>query len=54
VNQLRRLEKACRDTEMAGGIIFGNTFSPQSKKFAKSYGISVLTRWDLVHKMGVW
>ncbi|HMF32920.1 MAG TPA: restriction endonuclease [Candidatus Lokiarchaeia archaeon] len=54
VNQLRRLEKACRDTEMAGGIIFGNTFSPHAKKFAKNYGISVFTRWDLVHKMGIW
>jgi len=54
VNQLRRLEKACRDTAMAGGIIFGNIFSPHAKKFGKGYGIQVITRGELVQKMGVW
>ncbi len=54
VNQLRRLEKACRDTAMAGGIIFGNIFSPHAKKFGKGYGIQVVTRGELAQKMGVW
>ncbi len=54
VNQLRRLEKACRDTAMVGGIIFGNIFSPHAKKFGKGYGIQVVTRGELAQKMGVW
>ncbi len=54
VNQLRRLEKACRDTAMVGGIIFGNIFSPHAKKFGKGYGVQVVTRGELVQKMGVW
>ncbi len=54
VNQLRRLEKACRDTAMIGGIIFGNIFSPHAKKFGKGYGIQVITRGELQQKMGVW
>ena len=51
VNQIRQLEKACRDTKCAGGIIVGDTFSCNAEIFGENLGIQVVERSTLVRKM---
>ena len=51
VNQIRQLEKACRDTKCAGGIIVGDTFSCNAEIFGENLGIQVVERSTLVQKM---
>lgn len=51
VNQIRQLEKACRDTKCAGGIIIGDNFSSQAEIFGETLGIQVVNRHKLESKM---
>lgn len=50
VNQIRQLEKACRDTKCAGGIIIGDIFSSQAEIFGETLGIQVVNRTKLLSK----
>ena len=51
VNQIRQLEKACRDTKLAGGIIVGDTFSSNAFIFGENLGIQIVDRATLMHKL---
>ncbi len=51
VNQIRQLEKACRDLSLAGGLIIGDTFSSNAEIFGENLGIQVIDRGTLVRKM---
>ena len=51
VNQIRQLEKACRDTKCAGGIIVGDIFSSQAEIFGETLGIQVVSRNKLESKI---
>lgn len=51
VNQIRQLEKACRDTKCAGGIIIGENFSAHAENFGENLGIQVIDRLSLQNKM---
>jgi hypothetical protein len=51
VNQIRQLEKACRDTKCAGGIIVGENFSAHAENFGENLGIQVIDRCTLMNKM---
>ncbi|MHA1776444.1 MAG: restriction endonuclease [Promethearchaeota archaeon] len=51
VNQIRQLEKACRDTKCAGGIIVGDNFSSQAEIFGETLGIQVVDRTKLLSKL---
>ena len=51
VNQVRQLQKACRDTDCAGGILVGSMFSPNAEMFANNLGIQLLDKISLVKKL---
>ena len=51
VNQIRQLEKACRDTKCAGGVIVGDIFSSQAEIFGETLGIQVVSRNTLESKL---
>jgi hypothetical protein len=51
VNQIRQLEKACRDTKCAGGIIVGDTFSSNAFIFGENLGIQIVDRATLMKKV---
>ena len=51
VNQIRQLEKACRDTKCAGGIIVGEIFSSNAEVFGENLGIQVVDRGTLISKL---
>jgi Restriction endonuclease len=51
VNQIRQLEKACRDTKLAGGVIVGDTFSSNAEMFGENLGIQVIDRLTLMNKI---
>ena len=51
VNQIRQLEKACRDTKCAGGIIVGEVFSSNAEVFGENLGIQVVDRGTLLSKL---
>lgn len=50
INQIRQLEKACRDTKCAGGIIIGENFSAHAENFGENLGIQVIDRFTLQSK----
>lgn len=51
VNQIRQLEKACRDTKCAGGIIVGDMFSSNAEIFGENLGIQIVDRATLLNKL---
>ena len=51
VNQIRQLEKACRDTKCAGGIIVGDVFSSNAHIFGENLGIQIVNRATLEQKV---
>ncbi len=51
VNQVRQLEKACRDTNCDGGILVGSIFSANAEMFADNLGIQLLDRVKLMKKL---
>ena len=51
VNQIRQLEKACRDTKCDGGIIIGKYFSPHAENFGENLGIQVIDQLTLQSKI---
>jgi hypothetical protein len=51
VNQVRQLQKACRDTDCVGGILVGSMFSPNAEMFAENLGIQLLDRIGLINKL---
>ena len=51
VNQVRQLQKACRDTDCVGGILVGDQISPNARKFATNMGIQVFTRHKIISRM---
>lgn len=51
VNQIRQLEKACRDTKLVGGVIVGDIFSSNAEIFGENLGIQVIDRAKLIQKM---
>ena len=50
VNQIRQLEKACRDTKFAGGLIVGNQFSSNAEIYGENLGIQIVDRATLINK----
>jgi hypothetical protein len=50
VNQIRQLEKACRDTKCDGGIIVGRLFSAHAENFGENLGIQVIDQCTLANK----
>ncbi len=53
VNQIRQLEKACRDTKCAGGIIVGDMFSSNAEIFGENLGIQIVDRATLQQKLNL-
>ncbi|MHA1745534.1 MAG: restriction endonuclease [Promethearchaeota archaeon] len=51
VNQIRQLEKACRDTKFAGGLIVGNQFSSNAEIYGENLGIQIVDRATLIRKL---
>ena len=51
VNQVRQLEKACRDTKCDGGIIVADIFSSNAEIFAENLGITTVDRAKIMSKM---
>lgn len=51
VNQIRQLEKACRDTKCAGGVIIGDIFSSSAEIFGETLGVQVVDRGKLISKL---
>ena len=51
VNQIRQLEKACRDTKCAGGIIVGDIFSSNAEIYGENLGIQIIDRAALMTKL---
>ena len=51
VNQVRQLEKACRDTKCDGGIIVADIFSSNAEIFAENLGITTVDRALIMSKM---
>ena len=51
VNQVRQLQKACRDTNCAGGILVGSFFSPNAEMFASNLGIQLLDKMSIIRKL---
>ena len=51
VNQVRQLEKACRDTKCDGGIIVADIFSSNAEIFAENLGITTVDRAQIMSKM---
>ena len=51
VNQIRQLEKACRDTKFAGGLIVGNQFSSNAEIYGENLGIQIVDRATLMNKL---
>ena len=54
INQIRQLEKACRDTQchgIVGGVIIGNQFSGMAENFGETLGVQVVDRSTLINKM---
>jgi hypothetical protein len=54
VNQIRQLEKACRDTQsqgIVGGVIVGNQFSGMAENFSENLGVQVVDRSTLISKL---
>lgn len=51
VNQVRQVQRACLDIPLDGGIVFSNSISPSAASFAKRYGISCFSRYELLSKL---
>jgi hypothetical protein len=51
INQIRQIQKACYDIPLDGGIIISNAFSPSAVSYAKRYGISCYSRYELLAKL---
>jgi len=51
VNQVRQLQKACRDTKCDGGIIVAEIFSPNAEIYAENLGITTVDRAKIMSKM---
>ncbi len=54
INQIRQLEKACRDTQchgIVGGVIIGNSFSGMAENFGETLGVQVVDRGTLESKL---
>ena len=51
VNQVRQLEKACRDTKCDGGLIVAEYFSANAEIFAENLGITYVDRATMLSKM---
>lgn len=51
VNQVRQLEKACRDTKCDGGIIVADIFSSNAEIFAENLGITTVDRALIMSKL---
>lgn len=54
INQIRQLEKACRDTQchgIVGGVIVGNQFSGSAESFSEYLGVQVVDKSTLINKI---
>ncbi|MHA1730590.1 MAG: hypothetical protein ACTSU5_01535 [Promethearchaeota archaeon] len=54
INQMRRLEKACRDCGMVGAMIVGNFYGMHAKTYGENLGIQVLYRSQIERKLDMW
>ncbi|GAB4321948.1 MAG: hypothetical protein Kow0069_26480 [Promethearchaeota archaeon] len=53
INQVRRLEKACRDCQLDGAVLVGNLFGVHAKTHGERIGVQVLYRSQIERKLGL-
>ena len=50
INQIRQIQKACYDIPLDGAVVITNSFSPSALTYAKRFGISCYSRYELLSK----
>ncbi|HME53783.1 MAG TPA: restriction endonuclease [Candidatus Lokiarchaeia archaeon] len=51
INQIRQIQKACYDIPLDGAVVITNSFSPSALTYAKRFGISCYSRYELLSKL---
>jgi hypothetical protein len=51
INQIRQIQKCCYDVPLDGAVVFTNSFSPSAISYAKRFGISCYSRYEILAKL---
>jgi len=51
INQIRQVQRCCYDANLAGAVVITNSFSPSALSYAKRFGISCYSRYELLAKL---
>ena len=51
INQIRQIQKCCYDVPLDGAVVITNSFSPSALSYAKRFGISCYSRYELLAKL---
>jgi hypothetical protein len=51
INQIRQIQKCCYDVPLDGAVVVTNSFSPSAISYAKRFGISCYSRYEILAKL---
>jgi hypothetical protein len=51
INQIRQIQKCCYDIPLDGAVVVTNSFSPSALSYAKRFGISCYSRYEILAKI---
>ena len=51
INQVRQLEKICKDTPCDGGVLISNNYSGSARMYGERCGIQTIARYELEKKI---
>jgi hypothetical protein len=51
INQVRQIEKICKDLFYDGAVLVSNQYSPSAVNLGEKVGVQIMTRYDIERKI---